>query len=153
MYPHISDCMVIAFTIAGESIGESWAVKHRVATVIWNRAGGDPARMRDVCLAKSQFCCWSNGDTALLSRFPGARLDATRWMGEVSMEFGMCVNLATSLMLGSWSFQPADDATHFHDDSIQTPRSWRVAMQPRGRSGRMLFFMEPGWPRKEKQKK
>lgn len=50
---------IIARTIFGEAEGESKTGKEYVATVIYNRAGGDVSKFVDVCFARSQFSMWN----------------------------------------------------------------------------------------------
>ena len=58
---------ILMRTLYAEARNESSLGKRMVATVIWNRAGGDVDRLPGVCLKKKQFSCW-NGLTA---RDPG----------------------------------------------------------------------------------
>lgn len=50
---------IIARTLFRETEGESDKGTKLVADVIWNRAGGDPQFLPDVCLKKGQFSCWN----------------------------------------------------------------------------------------------
>ena len=50
---------VVARTLYMEARGEGKTGMNMVMTVIWNRAGGDKAKLADVCLAKKQFSCWN----------------------------------------------------------------------------------------------
>lgn len=58
---------ILMRTLYAEARNESSLGKRMVATVIWNRAGGDVDRLPGVCLKRKQFSCW-NGLTA---RDPG----------------------------------------------------------------------------------
>lgn len=50
---------IIARTIFGEARGEPREGKEYVATVIYNRAGGDVSKFVNVCFAESQFSMWN----------------------------------------------------------------------------------------------
>lgn len=58
---------ILMRTLYAEARNESSLGKRMVATVIWNRAGGDVDRLPGVCLKRKQFSCW-NG---LTDRDPG----------------------------------------------------------------------------------
>jgi len=51
----------IARTLYAEAKGESLAGKKAVASVIYNRANGNPANMVSVVKQKKQFSCWNKG--------------------------------------------------------------------------------------------
>lgn len=57
---------IVMRTIYQEGKGESPAGRRMIATVIWNRAGGDPNKFAEICLKKSQFSVWN----ALADRSP-----------------------------------------------------------------------------------
>ena len=51
---------ILVRTLYAEAKGESSEGRKMVATVIWNRAGGNPEKFVEVCFAKSQFSCWND---------------------------------------------------------------------------------------------
>lgn len=55
----VSPERVIALTLYLEAGNQDTVGKECVASVIWNRAGGDPKKLVAVCLAKKQFSCWN----------------------------------------------------------------------------------------------
>lgn len=51
---------ILTRTLYGEAARETTEGKKMVATVIWNRSGGDPDKMADVCFANLQFSMWND---------------------------------------------------------------------------------------------
>ena len=60
---------VVARTLYAEGKGETDEGRSAIASVIWNRAGGDPANFVKVISRKDQFSCWN--------KYTGGWTDAT----------------------------------------------------------------------------
>jgi len=58
----VSDKIILALTIYGESRGESIEGQISVGCVIRNRVMGEKKTYRDICLADRQFSCWNKND-------------------------------------------------------------------------------------------
>lgn len=99
----------VALTIYGEAANQSYAGKYAVASVIYNRAGGSPAKMEKVCLSRKQFSCWRKG------RFIQALPDLHKPMERKA--WTDCVTLASLLTEGK--FKPNTPAKSYHEKSIR----------------------------------
>jgi len=109
--------VIIALTIFGEAAGEPFDGKQAVASVIWNRAGGDVAKMEAVCKARKQFSCWNNGKTPTV---PTDRQSRLAWRD--------CVMLADAIADG-W-FTPWSTATHYYAPArVTKPPYWVRSMR------------------------
>lgn len=111
---------VVALTLYHEARGEGEEGLRMVASVIWNRAKGDPRRLRSVCLAPKQFSCWNDGH-------PG---DPTEQV------YDLCLKIAGEMVRGE--FVPATDADHYHADYVNP--AWSGSMNFRKQVGRHLFY-------------
>ena len=94
---------ILMRTLYAEARNESALGKRMVATVIWNRAGGEVDRLPGVCLKKKQFSCW-NG---LAARDPGNFVvrvpkGATR-PGANQNAWNECKSLVESMFDGSFT--------------------------------------------------
>ena len=118
----------VAMTIYGEAAGESYAGKYAVAEVIFNRAHGQPAKLKSVCLSRKQFSCWRN--RRFTQQLPDLRkpLDRIAWTD--------CVALAGRLSDGS--FRPDTKATHYHRFDI-SPK-WNQGMTMVASVGQHEFY-------------
>jgi hypothetical protein len=58
----VSDKIILALTIYGESRGESIEGQIAVGCVIRNRVMGEKKNYRDICLENKQFSCWNRDD-------------------------------------------------------------------------------------------
>jgi spore germination cell wall hydrolase CwlJ-like protein len=106
--------MIVALTLFGEASGEPWEGKMAVASVIWHRAQGDPARLVGVCRAAEQFSCWNNGRTPTVPDDPAS---LAAWQD--------CLGIARVMAAGG--FLPSIAADHYHNFSVR-PR-WARSMQ------------------------
>lgn len=116
---------VIALTLLAEAGGEPWAGKMAVASVIYQRAGGDPAKMEAVCLAPRQFSCWNAG------KAPVVRQDAP-----TRAAMAECTAIAKSLAEGY--FRATIDADHYHTLAVNP--AWNKNMAEVATIGRHRFF-------------
>lgn len=99
----------VSMTLWGEARNQSYAGKYAVASVIYNRAGGSPAKMEKVCLSRKQFSCWRKG------RFIQALPDLHKPMERKA--WTDCVTLASLLTEGK--FKPNTPAKSYHEKSIR----------------------------------
>jgi N-acetylmuramoyl-L-alanine amidase len=100
---------VVAKTLYAEARGEDLKGLQAVASVIWNRAGSDYSKLKNVCLAPSQFSCWNKGDFQVNKR---------------SAIWRRCQALAESMFNGG--FSPSVTATHYYafngTNKMEVPR-------------------------------
>jgi spore germination cell wall hydrolase CwlJ-like protein len=92
--------IIIALTLFGEAAGESIEGKRAVASVIFERAGGDTNRFADVCKAPRQFSCWNKRAPRVPNDYPSRKA----WRE--------CVTIAVEMTNGV--FVPTITATHYH---------------------------------------
>ena len=119
--------LTAALTLFGESAGESVEGKRAVASVVWLRAGGDPARVVRVCKAPRQFSCWNRpGGPVVPADEPSRRAWAE------------CVAIARELAAGT--FVPTIRADHYHAVGLKPPW-WTARMTRVGTVGGHVFWM------------
>jgi len=121
----------IALTIFGESAGEPFEGKQAVASVVWNRAGGDVAKLESVIKAPKQFSCWNNGARP---RVPNDYASRVAWRD--------CKTLAEAMVAGR--FTPWVTATHYHAASMTKPPYWAKDMRLVAIIGGHKFYIEKG---------
>jgi len=95
---------VIARTLFGEARFESSKGKRAVASVIWNRAKGDPLKFVQIIKAPFQFSCWNE-------RTPFKK-EGARWND--------CIKIAQEMIKGE--FKPITDANHYYNPNKANPR-------------------------------
>ena len=110
--------IILALTLWGEARGEPLAGKHAVASVIWNRAQGDPERFRRVCLAPAQFSCWQGRAGAELRVLRPAELPAP---DRIAWE--QCIAIAREMCAGR--FTPTVTAAFFHNPRLISPAAFK----------------------------
>ena len=121
--------LVVALTIFAESGGEPREGKRAVASVIWNRAGGDREKLSQVCQAPRQFSCWNSGRPPVI---PNTAPDLKAYIESYE--------LACNMLDGY--FVPSTDATHFYaPDRVRAPR-WIDAMVLVEEIGGHRFYRE-----------
>ena len=98
----------IARTLWAEARSEGEFGIRLVASVIYNRAGGDPAKMYGVVTKPNQFTCWNSGEPKVEIRTPE---DIKAW--------DACVEAAWDLVRKR--FIPVTTATHFEKAGGKTP--------------------------------
>ena len=108
---------VVANTLFAECRGESMAGQKAVASVIWNRAGGNPEKLESVCLARKQFSCWNAcyhpqkprnaAESAILARFEG---------------------LESDMKAGNGKFKPSGAWTHYYAPAKCSPK-WAAKLK------------------------
>lgn len=118
--------MIIALTIFGEAAGEPHAGKMAVASVIWNRANGNPERLTQVCKAPRQFSCWNAG----APRVPRDQPSQNAW--------AECADIASTMLDGS--FEPTTEANHYFATWLKQRPSWAADMTELETIGRHVFF-------------
>lgn len=100
---NLSPLDILARTIYAEAEGEPYEGKKAVASVIYNRAGGDVGKMPYVVTKKYQFSCWNGGTPA---KGKGKAWDD-------------CVKLAEELISGN--FSPTTKHTHYYNPRKANP--------------------------------
>lgn len=123
---NLTDEEVLAKTLHGEAGVEKHRGRLLVATVIWNRAKGDIAQLRRVCLKPMQFSCWNRDEGLILAR---VQLRSPAW--------GDCVLIARSMLSGE--FKPLNNADHYFADYIVPPK-WSLNMKFICQEGVHKFF-------------
>ena len=96
----MTNIIIIALTLFGESAGEPLVGKQAVASVIWHRAGGDPAQLVAVCKARRQFSCWNGRAPKVPNDYPSRKA------------WDECKAIAERMAAGT--FEPTIRATHYH---------------------------------------
>jgi N-acetylmuramoyl-L-alanine amidase len=121
----MKDALILALTLYAEAAGEPIENKMAVASVIYNRAHGEPSKMAAVCTAPRQFSCWNNGTPKRPSK--------------VDRAWAECLGIASAMLSGN--LRPTTTATHYHDTSIQPPR-WANGMKLVMAEARLRFYAE-----------
>jgi hypothetical protein len=106
------DTRIIALTLFAEARGESQAGRRAVASVIWNRANGEPCGMADECQKSRQFSCWNGKDGEKL-----LYLHEEKLVPKERQAFDECMGLAKELMGGQ--FKPSVNSSHYHKSTIK----------------------------------
>ena len=125
--------LLLAWTIFREAEGEGLYGQTLVASVIYNRSRGEPARMAGVVTARKQFTCWNTvKDPAAWAKRKAARLG--------NRDFDSCFRLASELATGR--FSPVTQATHYHALSVRPywAKSMRLCTEHRNHK----FYREFG---------
>lgn len=99
----------IARTLYAEAKGESFDGKQAVATVIYNRAGGNPANMVSVVKQYKQFSCWNKGVP------PKGNDTDKNWID--------CVNLAKQMIAKTFKPTLGKEYKHYFNPDKAKP-SW-----------------------------
>lgn len=125
--------MVVCLTIWSEARGEGEEGMKAVASVIWNRAGGDPWKLKDVCLAPYQFSCWRKGTSGL----------PTLATGIVAKDKQLTYAKALAQSMVAGKFKPTISASHYYSTKImrQAPK-WAEVMKEVAVIGNHKFYKE-----------
>lgn len=118
----------VARTLWAEARGEGDYGMILVASVIYNRAGGDPSRLMEVVTQTSQFSCWNAGRPEVYVR---NHLDADAW--------DTCVTLAR--MLADGAFTPCTTATNYLTVE-KSGTGWSTRMEQVFKYRRHVFYVE-----------
>lgn len=108
---------VIARTLMAEAVGEKSKKSFRmVASVIWNRAGGDKNKFIDVIWSPSQFSCWksmtdSDKRNFVVKPHGKALTNPSAWK--------YCMEIATDMVNGT--FQPDGKWKQYYAHNKVTP--------------------------------
>lgn len=103
-YTTLDAANILARTLYAEAAGESTEGKKMVATVIWNRAGGDTQKLIRVCFASSQFSCWNGVDRTILK--PGVykiTIPSDIAIPSVKRAWDVCQALASEMLKGTFT--------------------------------------------------
>ena len=115
---------MIARTLMGEAVGEKSPESFdAVASVIWNRSGGDKGRFSAVILAPKQFSCWNKMTQSDKTNFvvrPHSRAltNPTAW--------NYCVSTAKKMVDGT--FKPTGNWNHYYAHNKVKP-SWAAKLK------------------------
>lgn len=113
---------VVARTLYMEARGEGQKGLEMVMTVIWNRAGGDVARMADVCLQRKQFSCWNAASNRTPSSYSISFPSGAFGSGPESKAWAKCQNLANLAFSGN--FSPTDSHWNSYYNPTKADPSW-----------------------------
>lgn len=125
---------LISRTLMAEAIGEKTTrAFDAVASVIWNRAGGNKRRMADVILSPRQFSCWNKLTDDEKRNFvikPHGRsmTNPSAW--------AYCQSLAKSMVDGT--FSPIGSWTHYYAKGRANP-NWASQLVEPETIGRHVF--------------
>lgn len=114
---------IIARTLMAEAVGEKSPYSFdAVASVIWNRAGGDKSKFVDVILEPRQFASWKGLTEAEKENFTvrphgSAVTNPSAWK--------YCVHLANLMVNGK--FEPVNTWNAFYAHGVVTP-AWAANM-------------------------
>lgn len=129
--------ILIATVLMLEAAGESLAGKRGVASTIWTRAGGDPARLKSVVLRRRQFSCFNAGLRA-------AERNATRMQKAPGglKAWRECVRIARQMEAGT--FRQTITATHYYAPALLSkPPSWAAKLENVRKIGGHVFGVLP----------
>lgn len=117
---------VVARTLYMEARGEGLAGVDMVMTVIWNRAGGKPSNLADVCLANKQFSCWndiSNKTPSTYSiEFPAGALTGKK--DKDTQMWNECVKVASSAIDGKFIPENLEWNAYYNPNTVKKTPSW-----------------------------
>lgn len=119
----VEDTALLAYAIWYEARGEGEIGQRAVASVIWNRAGGDPGKLVYVITRRNWL-----GNTAPLD------VDDGDWADDVLRED--CWAIARELVKGT--FKPMGPWTHFYNPKLALP-TWGMSMTNTFQIGGHLF--------------
>lgn len=115
---------LVADTMFNECRGEIKSGQMAVASVIWNRAGGDPSKLKAVCLKPKQFSCWNKG---YVKTTPRNKREAAIMVEFESIEKQMV----------DGAFKPSGNWTHYcRTDCFPV---WRIGMNSKTAIGSHIF--------------
>jgi len=124
--------MILACTIAAESIGEGAPGQHAVASAIFWRSQERSIPATQVCLQRSQFSCWGKDG----AKFTVMERRAKKWQKESPGEWRHCVELARRLNEGS--FVPVGRWNHYYNSKLCSP-SWAKNLTGKVKIGNHVF--------------
>ena len=122
-----SDLDDIAATIWDEARGEGFKGRQFVASVIYNRAKGNAAKMRAVCAKPKQFSGWKAG------KAPAVVLRNDK----DTLIYNECRAFAKALLNGT--FKPCTTATHYHATYVNP--KWASRLTYLKTVGRHKFYV------------
>ncbi|MFA5385559.1 MAG: cell wall hydrolase [Eubacteriales bacterium] len=125
--------MLIACTIAAESIGEGPPGREAVASVMFKRSQDCAIPITQVCLQPAQFSCWIKGG----EKFAVMEGRAKKWRKESPESWRHCVELARQLNEGR--FVPmGGDWNHYYNPSKASP-FWAKKLTGKVKIGNHVF--------------
>lgn len=128
-----ADLEVVAACLIGEAGGEGEKGLQAVMNVVYNRAGGDPARFKSVVLAPKQFSAM-NSATGRRPKNSVANLVAMHKKHPLWSTALMTAHRASYKQLPDMT----QGSTHYHASAIKP--SWAGSMQPVGYLGGHIFY-------------
>lgn len=142
---------IVAKTLYDEARGEDIEGLKAVASVIYNRAGGDSQNFPAVCLKKYQFSCWNGLND--VERTPAGYYivtPATSTQATKDM-WGLCMELAKEMFKGE--FQSTIDKRNIFYNPNKSSPNWGDVMKDPKIIGNHKFGYLPeydGFKKKEK---
>lgn len=124
--------LIIAYTIAAESIGEGPQGQTAVASVMFKRSQERAIPITQVCLQPAQFSCWPKGG----EKFRIMEGRAKKWATESPKSWRHCVELAKRLNEGR--FVPVGRFDHYYNPRLCSP-SWAKYLKGRVKIGNHVF--------------
>lgn len=109
---NISDWELLARTLQAEAGNQGPEGMIAVGSVIMNRAGGDPRKIRDVILKRGQFSAWNS----LTGYAGGEQGQDMENMQPSEMAFTVAANLINNKYT-----DPTGGATHYYNPTISSP--------------------------------
>lgn len=117
---------VVAMTLYLEAANQCLDGKVAVAAVIWNRAGGNPNKLKGVVLARKQFSCWNNRKPYSVKI-------------KDDLSYRICKLIAGEMVRGEFSVPVGlKTATHYHEKSVRP--SWGRSEHLLVKIGDHLFY-------------
>lgn len=107
--PNLSDLLVMALTVAGEGIGESYVGKILIADSIYNYAQEHHLTIRQSCLARrpNRYSCWSDPDK-LIAKTASLVTTTSAWND--------CMRIARQLNDGT--YRPYSRAQYYYNPKL-----------------------------------
>lgn len=134
------ETMVLVLTLLWEAGGEGPDGIRAAASVIWNRAHGDPQKLTAVCLAEKQFSCWNNRSHDAYSVGMAYAMETHHHIPN-KQALDVCVWVAKDMLAGT--FRPTIRATHyFNPRLLKRPPSWARKLWFVKRIGKHRFYRE-----------
>jgi len=134
---------IIARTIYAEGMGESSAGKRAIASVIYNRGGGDAEGMVRNIKIPYQYSCWNRADED----------DWTNMRQGKGLAWEESESIADEIVRGS--FSPTTKADHYFNPNKARP-SWgytdeaKTILRPHERVGNHVFMELGSWVGKDR---
>jgi len=117
----MSELLVVALTLYGESGNQPFAGKYLVAETIANRAAQEKTTCKDACLRPKQYSCW-NG----LKNQKRMIALTTQYSVTGSEAWRDCIGLARMICA---SYTPTSPVTHYYAPRLCKKPAWAKKMK------------------------